>query len=123
MLKKNSKTTLTNIPSEKKDVKYYAKVIDEKKGHNIIIFDLKGISPITDYFVICTGLSDVHNRTIAEALMNLEKPYHMEGFEAGQWVLIDFVDVIVHIFSKETREFYGLERLWGDASRIDYKND
>ena len=123
MLKKNSKTAIAKTYSEKKNIEYYAKLIDEKKGNDILIFDLRGISPITDYFVICTGLSDVHSRTIAHALMDFEKPYHIEGLEAGHWVLLDFVDVIVHIFLKETRDFYGLERLWGDAPRIDYKHD
>ena len=123
MSKKSSKPATVNIVSEKGNVTYFAKLIDEKKGHDIIIFDLRGLSPITDYFVICTGLSDIHNRTIADALIDHEKPYHVEGLEAGHWVLLDFVDVIVHIFLKETREFYGLERLWGDAPRIEAKDD
>lgn len=123
MLKKNSKSAIANNHTVRKTIEYFAKLIDEKKGNNILIFDLKGLSPITDYFIICTGLSDIHNRTIADALMGYEKPYHVEGLEAGHWVLLDFVDIIIHIFSKETRDFYGLERLWGDAPRIEYKHD
>lgn len=123
MSKKSSKTPFTNIPPEIGVVKNLAKCVDEKKGQSIIIFDLRGLSPITDYFLICTGLSDVHNRNIANSLIEYEKPVHIEGFEAGNWVLLDFIDVIVHIFLKETREFYGLERLWGDAPRIVFDHD
>ena len=123
MSKKNSKKTAAKVLSGKETAAYLARLIEEKKGNDIIIFDLRGISPITDYFVICTGLSDIHNRNIADALVECEKPYHVEGFEAGYWVLLDFIDVIVHIFSKETRDFYGLERLWGDAPRIEYDHD
>ncbi|MGB3340797.1 MAG: ribosome silencing factor [bacterium] len=123
MSKKSSKTAATKALSEKDAARYLAKLIDEKKGYDIIIFDLRGLSPITDYFVICTGLSDIHNRNIAGALIDHEKPYHFEGLESGNWVLLDFVDVIVHIFLKEIRDFYGLERLWGDAPRIEYSHD
>jgi ribosome-associated protein len=123
MSKKSSKTAAIKASPEKDVAGDLAKLIDEKKGYNIIIFDLRGISPITDYFVICTGLSDIHNRNIAGALIDHEKPYHSEGFESGTWVLLDFVDVIVHIFLKEIRDFYGLERLWGDAPRIEYSHD
>jgi ribosome-associated protein len=100
-----------------------ARVIDEKKGLEIIIFDLRGISPITDFFVVANGLSEIHVRTIAGELSDFERPYHVEGYEAGTWVLMDYVDVIVHLFVKETRQFYGLERLWGDAPQVDFLND
>ncbi|MGB3477750.1 MAG: ribosome silencing factor [bacterium] len=103
--------------------KCLARLIDEKKGQEIMIFDLKEISPITDYFVICTGLSEIHNRTIAESLIEYEKPTHIEGFESDNWVLLDFIDVIVHVFLKETRQFYGLDRLWGDAPQVAYNSD
>ena len=96
-------------------VKKLANMIDQKKGENIVIFDLRDLSPITDYFVISTGLSDVHVKTIAEYIIEHESPQHVEGFEAASWVLLDFIDVIVHVFSADAREFYGLERLWGDA--------
>jgi len=100
-----------------------ARVIDEKKGSKIIIFDLRGISPITDYFVVANGLSEIHARTIAGSLADHEKPNHIEGYEAATWILLDYVDVIVHVFVEETRLFYGLERLWGDAPQLDYSYD
>jgi ribosome-associated protein len=100
-----------------------ARMIDQKKGEEIVIFDLQGLSPITDHFVIATGLSEVHVKTIAEHLTEQERPQHSEGMEASSWVLLDFIDVIVHIFSKDAREFYGLERLWGDAPTVAFEND
>ncbi len=100
-----------------------ARMIDQKKGEGIVIFDLRGLSPITDHFVIATGLSDVHVKTIAEHIIEQERPQHKEGMEASSWVLLDFIDVIVHLFSKDAREFYGLERLWGDAPTVEYGND
>ena len=99
--------------------KNLAALIDQKKGEDICIFDLRGLSPITDFFVITTGLSDVHTKTLANHITENVKPFHVEGLEAATWVLLDFVDVIVHIFSQEAREFYGLERLWGDAPRLE----
>ena len=100
-----------------------AALIDQKKGEEIIIFDLRGLSPITDYFVIATGLSDVHTKTMANHIIEHKDPQHSEGLEAATWVLLDFIDVIVHLFSKEAREFYGLERLWGDAPRLEIQSD
>jgi len=123
MLKKSSKIQSPKEVNAEQLSQNIAKRIDKKKGAEVIIFDLRNISPITDYFVIANGLSGIHNRTIAEYLMEDEKPDHVEGLETGNWILLDFIDVIVHIFSKETREFYGLERLWGDAPRVEFNND
>ncbi len=92
-----------------------------KKAEEIKIFDLRGLSNMTDFFVICTGSTDLHTRAIQEAIVEeLKKeealrPWHIEGAGIGRWILIDYVDVVVHIFQPEVREFYGLERLWGDA--------
>jgi ribosome-associated protein len=94
----------------------------EKKGIDIVILDLRPIkSAVTDYFVICSGNSD----TQVEALMNAveeqvhkttgEDPWHREGKENREWILLDYVDVVVHIFKKDRRSFYGIEDLWGDA--------
>lgn len=103
--------------------KQLATMVDQKKGEDILIFDLRGLSPITDFFVIATGLSDVHIKTIANHIIEEESPQHIEGLEAASWVLLDFFDVIVHIFTKDTRQFYGLERLWGDAPRVSCVSD
>jgi ribosome-associated protein len=100
-----------------------ATMVDQKKGEDVLIFDLRELSPITDFFVIATGLSDVHIKTIANHIIEHESPQHTEGLEAASWVLLDFFDVIVHIFSKDAREFFGLERLWGDAPRVNSNSD
>jgi ribosome-associated protein len=92
----------------------------EKKAIAVKIFDVSKLTSIADFFVICTGSTDTHVRAIAEHLVvklreEEIRPWHLEGRERYQWVLIDFVDVVVHVFQPETREYYGLERLWGDA--------
>ncbi|MCX6826541.1 MAG: ribosome silencing factor [candidate division Zixibacteria bacterium] len=91
-----------------------------KKGYDIKILNLKDITNICDYFVIVSGDVDVHVKAIADAVDDglLEKgvkPWHREGVRGGKWVLLDYVDVVVHIFQKSAREFYALDKLWGDA--------
>jgi len=102
--------------------KYIVKGIQEKKGTNIVILDLKGIgNAIADYFIICTGTSDTQVDAIAESVDKevveaaAEKPWHREGFQNKEWILLDYVNVVVHIFKSDVRSFYGLEELWGDA--------
>lgn len=93
----------------------------EKKGHQIAILNVEGLSNVTDYFVIVSGDSDVQLKAIADHIERKLKTddkihlYHKEGTNSPNWVLLDYVDVVVHIFRKETREHYGLERLWADA--------
>lgn len=91
-----------------------------RKANEVQILDLRKITSITDYFVICSGDADVQVRAIAETIIEKLKQedirvWNVEGFETGRWILLDFVDVVVHVFLQEAREFYGLERLWGDA--------
>ena len=92
----------------------------EKKGKQIVKMNLENLTTMTDYFVILTADSAVQVKAIADHIIrqsrnNGIKIYHKEGFDSLKWVLLDFVDVIVHIFRGETREFYGLEKLWVDA--------
>ena len=92
----------------------------DKKANDVIIVDLRGLTSVTDFFVICSGAADIHNKAIAESIREGlaeadQKPWHIEGLSYGSWVLLDYVDVVVHIFLQDKREFYGLERLWGDA--------
>jgi ribosome-associated protein len=99
---------------------FVAKLTLEKKAEQVIIMDLRKITGITDYFVICSGDSDVQVKAICDHIRDqLEKKdikiWHMEGYQALNWVLIDLVDVVIHIFKPEVRDFYALERLWGDA--------
>ncbi len=92
----------------------------EKKASRIKILDLRRLTDITDYFVICSAEVELHARAIADyTIENLEKkgirPWHNEGYQNSRWILLDYVDVVVHIFLEESREFYELEKLWGDA--------
>ncbi len=95
--------------------------IMEKKGTDIVVIDLHGISSISDFFIIATGTSNVHLKAIADEIRDKMKkengiiPWHIEGYEAQRWVLLDYVDIVVHIFNSETRSYYSLEKLWDDA--------
>ena len=85
--------------------------------------DLSGLDGVADYFLICSGTSEPQVKAIAEAVEDQlraagAKPWHIEGREFRRWVLLDFVDVVVHVFHEKTREYYLLERLWGDARRV-----
>ncbi|MDX2247481.1 MAG: ribosome silencing factor [Bacteroidia bacterium] len=97
------------------------KGLQEIKGQDIVRMDLrKTDGAITDYFIICTGTSDRHVQSLAESVMKMmsevkEKPLSKEGLQHGEWVLIDYGNVVVHIFQRGKREFYRLEDLWGDA--------
>jgi ribosome-associated protein len=91
-----------------------------KKATDVKILDLRGLTTITDFFVICTAYSDTQVKAVADAVMEGakkagEQVWHKEGMSQRSWVLLDYVDVVVHIFLKDIREFYGLEKLWGDA--------
>lgn len=102
------------------------KGMQEKLGNDIVKLDLSGIpNSITDYFVICHGSSRSQVDAIAESVQFEVKkaigisPSHKEGFENCEWILLDFFDVVVHIFQAEARDFYQLEKLWADAPRVD----
>ena len=93
----------------------------DKKADDIQVYNLHDISSVTDFFVICTGSTDVHCRAIFEEIHKQLRehdirPGHVEGKEAGRWILMDYFDFVVHIFQPEVRDFYGLERIWGDAN-------
>lgn len=90
----------------------------DRKAVDPVILDLRGLSEATDYFVIASGTSDTHVRGMAEHLMERVHPHHVEGLPQGRWVLLDYVDVVVHLFHPELRAFYQLERLWGDAPPV-----
>jgi len=96
--------------------------IEEVKGVNINLLDLREIdNTVCDYFVICNGTSNTHvnaivssiQKTVSKALH--DKPWHVEGADNAEWVLMDYVNVVVHVFQKQVREFYDIEGLWGDA--------
>ncbi len=102
----------------------YARILNEKKASDIEILDIRGLTIVADYFVIATGGSNLQVQALANALIDKaaeegERPLRVEGLREGAWVLLDFGSVVVHVFKKDIREFYGLERLWGDAERVD----
>ncbi len=97
--------------------------IEDRKGVRVQVLDLRGLSDAADYFVIASGTSDAHVRGLADGVVQAmeaagRSPHHVEGVSAGRWVLIDLVDVMVHLFHPETRAFYQLERLWQDAPML-----
>src|SRR5256884_4414111 len=92
----------------------------DRKALDPVVLDLRGLCAATDYFVIVSGTSDAHVRGMAEHLVTALapaglEPHHVEGLAQGRWVLLDYVDFVVHVFHPELRDFYQLERLWGDA--------
>ena len=114
----------SDFPSE---VRRAAEVALEMRAHDVVILDLRGISTATDFFVIAGGTSDVQVKAIADHVVNeLKKegvrPEHVEGLPGGRWVLLDYVDFVVHVFHPEARQFYQLESLWGDAPRWDARS-
>jgi ribosome-associated protein len=103
--------------------------IQEKKGNEIVRLDLRNIhSSVADYFVVCHAESSTQLRAIAESVeeevfkaLKLE-PYRKEGYQQSDWIILDYFDVVVHIFKTEKREYYGIEDLWGDAEMKSYKS-
>ena len=100
-----------------------AQIALDTKAQDVVVLDLRGVTDMTDFFVIASGTSDTHARSIGEhVLEGLKKEgspaHHVEGLEKGRWVLLDFVDVVVHVFHPTLRTFYQLERLWADAEQV-----
>ncbi|HEX8376182.1 MAG TPA: ribosome silencing factor [Pedobacter sp.] len=103
--------------------------IQEKKGNEIVRLDLRNInSSVADYFVVCHAESSTQVKAIAMSVeqevfkASKQHPYRIEGLEHGEWVLLDYIDVVVHIFKTDKREFYGIEDLWGDAEMKYYQS-
>ena len=95
-----------------------------KTATDLVGLDLSGLEGVADYFLICSGASEPQVKAIAEEVEDKlrergARPWHVEGREFRRWVLLDFVDVVVHVFHERTRDYYLLERLWGDARRVD----
>ncbi len=104
--------------------KKIANLIFNKKGYDVKIIDLQNVASFADFFVICSADSDTQVKAIADEVDKTLrdegiKCWHKEGFTALTWVLLDYVDVVVHIFKKDSRDFYNIEKLWGDAESID----
>jgi ribosome-associated protein len=97
--------------------------IEDLKGRDLVVLDLRGLSEATDFFVVASGTSDAHVRGIANSVLEKlhghgQRAHHVEGLTNGRWVLLDYVDFVVHLFHPEARAFYQLERLWNDAPEL-----
>ena len=103
-----------------------ARLAHERNCEDIVVLDLRGVSPVTDYFVIATGTSDRQLRSVADDLCQEGKAadyraWHVEGAEVGDWIVLDFIDVVVHLFDKPSRRHYDLELIWGEAPRVTWR--
>ena len=109
-----------------KNVKEIVKTLLDKKAENIVVLKLKGIVDFTDYLVICHGNSTKQNQAMSDEVIKRmrnefkQKPFSKEGEQLGEWILIDYIDFILHIFLEQTRDKYNLEKLWLDAKRYDF---
>ena len=106
-----------------KYIELAVRAAEDKKALDITVLDLKKAHGFTDYFVICTGTNSRQIRAIADGITGAlaetgSKPAHLEGYDRSEWVLVDYFDFVIHVFSPETRAFYGLERLWGNAEPV-----
>lgn len=110
--------------NEKEMVSIAVKALDDKQGKDIKVLHTADQTTLADYFVICNGTSNTQVRALADGVEEAmskagEEPHHIEGHRGGQWTLMDYSSVVVHVFTEEGREFYGLERLWSDAEAVD----
>jgi ribosome-associated protein len=111
-------------PRLPKQVETAARAAEDKKATDLIVLDLRKAAGFTDYFLICSGANARQIRAIADSVIETlaadgAKPADIEGYDRSEWILLDYFDFIVHIFAPETRVFYGLERLWGSAERVE----
>jgi ribosome-associated protein len=100
----------------KKKAKTAADALVNKKAQDVMIMSLRKVTDFTNYFVICTGESELHLKALARDIEeSIGKPWHIEGYSEAHWILLDYVDVVVHCFLKTTREYYTIEELWGNV--------
>jgi ribosome-associated protein len=97
--------------------------VEDRKAHDLRVLQLGEISSLADYFLICTGISQRQVQAIADGVVEKlragkVRPHHIEGYNQGRWVLLDYGDFVVHVFDEATRSFYGLEKLWADAPDV-----
>jgi len=104
-----------------------ARIAEHDNAEDVVVLDLRGRSPVADFFVIATGTSDRQLRSIADDIAKHGKDvghrvWRVAGTEAGQWIVLDFVDVVVHLFDAEHRHYYDLELIWGECPRVEWQN-
>ncbi|EPE63218.1 ribosome silencing factor [Exiguobacterium sp. SH3S1] len=108
----------------KEELELIVKAVDDKRGEDIVVLDMEGISPIADYFVICHGNSEKQVEAIAREIKDVAGENDLplkkfEGMDSARWVLADLENVVVHIFHRDDRDYYNLEKLWADAPHVD----
>lgn len=124
---RRKRKSVARLTKNSKIIKAIIHAIQEKKGENIISLDLRKIpEAVADFFIICEASSTIQVKAIADFVEEhikktvKETPYHHEGFQAAHWILIDYVNVVVHVMQTETRKFYKLEEMWSDAASEEY---
>lgn len=105
---------------------HVARLLEDRKAQRVQILDIRKLSPVADFFVVCSGATNIQVRALADHVEDKlaelgVRPHHTEGYRLGRWVLMDYGDVVVHILRSEERDFYSLERLWGDAPLLDHR--
>ena len=113
---------MTNPPADRK-VRRAARAALDKRATDLVVLDVRSVSSVADYFLICSGKSTTHVETVADAIREELKaegirPLHAEGVAESGWILLDYGDVLMHVFLEDTRAYYALERLWGDAPAV-----
>ena len=121
MAKTERRRKISRLPAQIEQAIHAA---EDKKAVDLAVLDLRKAAGFTDFFIICSGTNPRQIRAIADAVMETladdgAKPAHVEGYDRSEWILLDYFDFIVHVFAPETRVFYSLERLWGNAERLE----
>ena len=119
------KTSPLDIYSSQSLIEEIIKLAFEKKAKNLISLDLRGLSSLTDYFIICHGKSEPQVKAIVDNIRKGTsfKPRHLEGYENKKWVLLDYFDIIVHVFDENERNYYSIEQIWADAPKNEFNDE
>ena len=126
MAKTDKRRKSTRLP---RDIERAVRAAEDKKATDVVALDLRKAAGFTDYFLLCTGNNPRHITAIADAVRDTlkkqldERPALAEGVDKSEWILLDYFNFVVHIFSRDCRSFYALERLWGAADRIDFPDE
>jgi len=121
MAKTENRRKIQRLPAQ---IDRAVRAAEDKKALDLTVLDLRKAAGFTDYFLICSGTNPRQIRAIADSVIDAlaadgVSPAHVEGYDRSEWVLLDYFDFVVHVFAPETRMFYGLERLWGSAERVE----
>ena len=119
------KTSPLDIYSSQSLIEEIINLAFEKKAKNLISLDLRGYSSLTDYFIICHGSSEPQIKAIVDNIRKgtSSKPRHLEGYENKKWVLLDYFDIIVHVFDENERDYYSIEQIWADAPKNEFHDE